>query len=100
VQVIWKQQSVRVEPFDDGHGVGCLFDDYPRVVTDLAFGDLISVVVYGTFELPSGDRPEPGRTVVGDTSTLQVEHYWWSGRIPYVRYSSPGRPTILDRTLD
>jgi hypothetical protein len=79
---------VIVQPFEDSDGAGRLFDDYPRVITNLAFGDLIPFVVYRTFEFPSSDSPEPGHIIVGDAPALQVEHYWRSARIPNVRYSA------------
>lgn len=89
VQFRGEQQALVVESFEDGDGMGGLGDYNPRVLADLAFGDLVALVVPGALELLAGDRPDPGGLVVGQASAFEVERYWWNALIPFVRYSSP-----------
>jgi hypothetical protein len=89
VQFRGEQQALVVESFEDGDRLGGLGDNNPRVGADLAFGDLVALVVPGALELLAGDRPDPGGLVVGQASAFEVERYWWKVPIPTMRYSSP-----------
>src|SRR6202035_1494538 len=70
----WGTAVVAVQPFENADRSGCLLDDDPRVVSLLAFGDLVAVGVAGALELATGDRPDAGGRVVGDAAAFQVEH--------------------------
>jgi hypothetical protein len=73
VQLVGEQKSVAVQPFKDVDRAGGLLDDDPRVVTLLAFGDLVAVGVAGALELAAGDRPDAGDRVVGHAAAFQVQ---------------------------
>jgi hypothetical protein len=65
MQLSREEQALVVESFEDGDRLGGLSNDDPRVLADLAFGDLVAVLVPDALELLAGDRPDPGDGVVG-----------------------------------
>src|SRR3984893_15375050 len=83
-----KQQILIMQPLQDRHGVGHGFHDNTRVTALGPGRDFVSIAIHRILEVPPRHQPHIRGDVMLNASPTEVEHYWWSGRIRNVRYSS------------
>jgi hypothetical protein len=92
---VGEQQSLVVQAFQDRDSGRDRFGDDPGVGPGLPFGPFRAGGVADAFPALAVQEQQPAGAIAFQAAAFEGEDYWWSARIPTVRYSFVGELCML-----